>query len=103
MATRVCAKGELAPGMMVRVDVDGTPVMVCNAEGEIHAIADTCSHEESSLSEGFLDDHVVECAKHGAQFDVRTGKNLSLPATKPVPAYRVRVEGDDIYVEAESA
>lgn len=99
---RVCAEGELQPGMAVRVTLDGEPVAVFNACGGIHAIGDTCSHEESSLSEGFIDEEecAVECPKHGAMFDIKTGKNMTLPATRPVPHYGVKIENGDIYVES---
>ena len=82
-----------------RVDVNGTPVAVFHLPLGFFAIADTCSHEESSLSEGFIEDDVVECPKHGAQFEIASGLNRSLPATKPVRAYRIVVDGDELYVE----
>lgn len=92
--------GDLQPGMAVRVVLDGTPVAVFNVEGSFHAIGDTCSHEEASLCEGFVDEDIVECPKHGAMFHIPTGENRSLPATKPVPVFRAVVEGDELYVEA---
>lgn len=91
---------ELQPGMVARVELDETPVAVFNVEGEFYAIGDTCSHEEASLSEGFVDEDIVECPKHGAMFHIPTGANRSLPATKPVPVFRALVEGDELYVEA---
>jgi 3-phenylpropionate/trans-cinnamate dioxygenase ferredoxin subunit len=102
-AVRVCKQEELQPGLAVRVELEGQPVAVFNVDGEVFAIGDTCSHEESSLSEGFIDPEevAVECPKHGAMFDLRTGKNLTLPATRPVPAYKVRVENGEIYVETD--
>lgn len=97
---RLCSTGDIPLNEARRFEVNGTPVAVFHLPLGFFAIGDTCSHEESSLSEGFVEDEVVECAKHGAQFDIATGKNQSLPATKPVPAYRVVVEGEDVYVEA---
>jgi 3-phenylpropionate/trans-cinnamate dioxygenase ferredoxin component len=103
-SVRVCKVDELQPGMAVRVDLDGQPVCVVNVNGEFYAVGDTCSHEESSLSEGFIDpdDVTVECPKHGALFALRTGKNLTLPATRPVPSYAVRVKDGDLSVETKS-
>ena len=99
-STRVCAAGELPAGGAARVTLqDGTPVAVFNLEGALFAIGDTCSHEQASLSDGEIDGTTVECPKHGALFDIPTGKNLTLPATQPVPAFTVRVDGDQIYVE----
>lgn len=93
---------DLAEGGVTRVTLgDGTPVAVFKIDGELHAIGDTCSHELASLSEGDVDpdECTVECPKHGATFDIRTGKNLTFPATKPVPAFTVTVRDGIIYVE----
>ena len=98
---RVASVGEIPPGEARAVEVDGTPIAIYNVEGEFFATCDTCSHEEASLAEGWLDDDVVTCPSHGAEFSVRTGEALSLPATEPVATYPVRVEGDEIFVAVE--
>ncbi|HLJ82252.1 MAG TPA: Rieske 2Fe-2S domain-containing protein, partial [Ktedonobacterales bacterium] len=68
--------------------------------GEFYAIGDTCTHEEFSLSDGELvDDYTVECALHGAQFDIRTGDATCLPATGNAGSYPVWVEDGAIKVE----
>jgi 3-phenylpropionate/trans-cinnamate dioxygenase ferredoxin subunit len=97
---RVCRTDEIPLNEAKRVDVNGTPVAVFHLPAGFFAIADTCSHEEASLSEGFIDEDMVECPKHGSQFEIQTGHVRSLPATKPVPSYRVVVEGEEVYVEA---
>ena len=97
---RLCRADEIPLNEGRRFEVNGAQVAVFHLPLGFFAIGDTCSHEESSLSEGFVEDDKVECPKHGAQFDIQTGKNLSLPATRPVPAYRVVVEGEDVYLEA---
>lgn len=80
-------------GTAVLTEVDGEPVAVFNCEGTFYAIADTCTHEEASLSEGELVEAcTVECPLHGAQFDLSTGAALCLPATQPVATYEVSVE-----------
>lgn len=97
----VCAKGELPDDGAVRVMLDGIPVAVFHHDGDYYALADTCSHEEASLSEGLVEDGEVECPKHGALFSLATGKPLTLPATRPVETYAVRIEDDQIYVESK--
>jgi 3-phenylpropionate/trans-cinnamate dioxygenase ferredoxin component len=97
---RVGRTDEIPLNEAKRVDVNGTPVAVFHLPLGFFAIGDTCSHEESSLSEGFVDEDMVECPKHGAQFEIQTGRNRSLPATKPVASYRVVVEGEEVFVEA---
>src|SRR5260221_11716535 len=73
---------DVAPGGALRVVVEDTPIAIFNVDGEYYAIGDTCTHEEFSLADGELvDNFTVECALHGAQFDIRTGRALTLPAT----------------------
>ena len=59
-------------------------------QGEFYAIADLCSHDDGPLGDGDLEDHEIICPRHGARFDVRTGKVLSLPAVEDISAYPVR-------------
>ena len=100
MRVRVCKATELTPGMVTRVELDGTPVAVVNVDGSFYAVADTCTHEEASLSEGEVEDDTIECPKHGAVFHLPTGEVRSLPATKPVATFATTVEDEDLYVEA---
>ena len=95
-------EGDVVPGQSLRVVAAGVPIAVFNVHGELYAIGDTCTHEEFSLSDGdMVDDYTVECALHGAQFDVRTGAVLCLPATEPEPSYPVWVEDGLLKVEVK--
>jgi 3-phenylpropionate/trans-cinnamate dioxygenase ferredoxin component len=96
--TRVAALSDVPPGTLLRVELDGLQICLANADGEIYALRDNCSHRDYPLTEGALEDGVVECSWHGARFDVATGRALSLPAIKPVRTFEVRVEGEDIFV-----
>jgi 3-phenylpropionate/trans-cinnamate dioxygenase ferredoxin subunit len=98
-AYKVAVRAEIAPGEIHCVHAGGCAIALYNVNGEFYATRDECTHAESSLSDGWLDDYEVTCPLHGAAFDVRTGKPLSLPATQPVPVYPVHVEGGDIYIE----
>ncbi|GAB2522953.1 non-heme iron oxygenase ferredoxin subunit [Microbacterium petrolearium] len=99
-ATRVCAKSELVQDQARRVEVDGVPIaLVLDAQGEVHAIGDTCTHGDISLSEGFVEGDSLECWAHGSAFSLRTGKPLNLPAYEPVPVYEVTIEGDDVLID----
>jgi 3-phenylpropionate/trans-cinnamate dioxygenase ferredoxin component len=95
---RACALAEVPQDGALGVEVDGTPVAIIRAGGEVFALYDVCSHEEVPLSEGEVYDHTVECWLHGSCFDLRTGEPTGPPATKPVPIYPVRTEGGDVYV-----
>jgi 3-phenylpropionate/trans-cinnamate dioxygenase ferredoxin subunit len=97
---RVCSVHDVKPGAHVRYDVDGNRLCVVRIEDDWYVISDTCSHADFSLSEGELweDEREIECPKHGSTFSLETGEPQSLPATRPVPVYGVRVEGDDVIV-----
>jgi nitrite reductase/ring-hydroxylating ferredoxin subunit len=89
---------ELAEGTVIRVSLEGEPVALARSGGQIYAVADTCTHEATSLAEGFIEEHVIECPRHGAQFDLRDGRALSLPALHDLRTYPVRIEGEAILV-----
>jgi 3-phenylpropionate/trans-cinnamate dioxygenase ferredoxin subunit len=95
---RACALADVPEDGAVGVELNGTPVAIIRAEGEVFALRDVCSHEEVPLSEGEVYDHTVECWLHGSCFDVRTGKPTGPPATQPVATYQVRIDGDDVFV-----
>ena len=95
---RVCALSDLPAEGAIGVDIGDTPVAVVRAGDEVYALHDVCSHEEVPLSEGDIYDCTVECYLHGSCLDLRSGKPTGPPATKPVPTYRVKIEGDDVYV-----
>jgi len=82
---------EVPPGERLFVEIDANPIVVFHIAGQLFAIADLCSHDDGPLGEGDLDGYEVSCPRHGAEFDVRTGKALSLPAVVDIPAYPVRV------------
>jgi 3-phenylpropionate/trans-cinnamate dioxygenase ferredoxin subunit len=93
-------ESDVTPDQALRVEVEGTPIAIFDVHGELYAIDDTCTHEEFSLSDGeMVDDYTVECALHGAQFDIRSGKALCLPATLPVETYPVWVEDGEIKLD----
>ncbi|OZM72277.1 bifunctional 3-phenylpropionate/cinnamic acid dioxygenase ferredoxin subunit [Amycolatopsis antarctica] len=93
----VCSVDELPVGESIRITAD-VPVAIFNADGEIYAIDDTCSHQDASLADGFLEGCFVECPLHAALFDLRTGMPSCLPAKKPVRTHPVFVEDGTIYV-----
>jgi 3-phenylpropionate/trans-cinnamate dioxygenase ferredoxin subunit len=92
---------ELPPGAVTIVRHGDLAVGVFNANGELYAIEDRCSHDDGPLAEGEFDPAgcIVVCPRHGAEFDVRTGTPRTLPAYLPVPTYRVWAEDGRIKVE----
>jgi 3-phenylpropionate/trans-cinnamate dioxygenase ferredoxin subunit len=98
----VAKVGEIPEGGVKVVRVDDDPVAVFHVGGQYYALADLCTHDGGELSDGELDGHVIECARHGARFDIRTGAVLAMPATGAVPRHAVRVIGDQIQVACET-
>jgi 3-phenylpropionate/trans-cinnamate dioxygenase ferredoxin component len=84
------------------IELGGEPICVVRLTGEqVKAVHDTCSHQEYSLAEGFVDENDIECALHGSMFNLDTGKPDSLPATKPIPVYAAKVEDGVVYVDPD--
>lgn len=99
-ASRVLSVAELVENQAARVVVDGVPIAVVkDSAGDVHAIGDTCTHGEISLSEGFVEGETLECWAHGSQFSLHTGKPLNLPAYEPVPVYAVELIDGDVFID----
>ena len=94
----VATVGELAPGRRKLFDVDGEPLAVFNVAGRYFAITDRCSHDDGPVGEGKVLGDSIECPRHGARFSLESGKALCLPAVVDIPAYPVRVVGDEVQV-----
>jgi 3-phenylpropionate/trans-cinnamate dioxygenase ferredoxin component len=99
----VCAEGDLPPGEMRLVEVDGRKIGVFNCAGTLYAIEDRCSHDDGPLAEGEFDTEActVECPRHGSLFDLTTGRPKTLPAYVPVETFPVTVEDDTIQLEVD--
>lgn len=82
---------ELENGQRLFVEINEKPIVLFNIAGELFAIEDICSHDDGPVGDGDVDGFTVTCPRHGAQFDLRNGKVLSLPAIVDIPAYPVRV------------
>jgi len=85
------------PGQML-AEVDDRIVVLMKVSGELFCLDDVCTHDGGPLSEGTLDDHTIACPRHGAKFDVRTGKALTMPATEDTVAHEVQIRGDEVWV-----
>ncbi|GAB3455892.1 bifunctional 3-phenylpropionate/cinnamic acid dioxygenase ferredoxin subunit [Streptomonospora sediminis] len=94
-----CHLEDLPQGESLRV-MAHVPIAVFNADGEIYAVDDTCTHQNASLSDGYLEGCFIECPLHEAAFDLRTGAPTCLPAKRPVRTYPVSVEDGCVYVHA---
>ena len=95
---RVAPTADIRHGDYASAEVDGVFVAVYNIDGEFFAIDDVCTHDGGPLAEGDLDGFEIQCPRHGARFDVSTGRALCLPAFEPVTTHEVEVRDDAIFV-----
>lgn len=85
------------PGRIL-VQVEDRLIALFHVDGQFFALDDVCTHDGGPLAEGKLDDHTIACPRHGAKFDIRSGKALTMPATRPTTSHPVQVSGDDVCV-----
>lgn len=97
---KVAAVGDIPPGHKRTVEVDGVEVVLVNLDGTFYALEDVCTHDGGPLGAGELCGHELICPRHGGRFDVRSGAATRMPAVEPAPTYKVKVEGNDVLVEA---
>jgi 3-phenylpropionate/trans-cinnamate dioxygenase ferredoxin component len=96
---RVAAEGEIPEGGVTIIQAGSLFVGVYLIDGRYYAIEDRCSHDDGPLCEGDRDGFCIECPRHGAMFDLRSGAALSLPATEGVDIYPVVVRDGEVFVE----
>jgi len=89
---------ELENGEKLYVEIGDLELVVFNIAGEIFAIGDVCSHDGAPLGEGEIEEFEVVCPRHGARFNIRSGKATELPAVEDIPAYPVRMINNQIEV-----
>lgn len=83
----------------IKVTVDGEDICLTRVGDEVFAIGDVCTHSDASLSEGDVTDYKIECWLHGAEFDLRTGEALTLPANIAAKTYPVSINDDVVEIQ----
>lgn len=94
---RVGGQSELLPGEFKVVWDHDVAIAVFNVDGELYAVEDVCTHDGGELAGGEIHGHEVECPRHGARFDLRTGAALCPPAHEPIAKFPVRIEDGVVY------
>lgn len=94
---KIAKAADLPNGERLFFELDGKPIVLFALNGEYLAIEDVCTHDSGPVGEGELDGEQIICPRHGARFDIRTGKVLSFPAVTDLKVYKVRVK--DEYIE----
>jgi 3-phenylpropionate/trans-cinnamate dioxygenase ferredoxin component len=95
---KIAKVADMPNGERLFFELDGKPIVLFSLNGEYLAIEDVCSHDSGPVGEGELDGEQIICPRHGARFDIRTGKVLSFPAVTDIKVYKVRVNEEFIEV-----
>ena len=90
---------EFEDNPVVKIDINDITVAVFKVDEDYYAIQNMCSHSEADLADGEVYDFKVECPLHGAEFDLKTGEALTLPATKSVTVFTTQVDGDSLVIK----
>jgi naphthalene 1,2-dioxygenase ferredoxin component len=98
---RAAARSDLAEGEVIGVEVAGRSIALYDADGNLFATDNICTHAHACLSDGWLDGEVIECPLHAARFDIRSGKVLDPPATEDLKTYPVRIVDGEIQVRLD--
>jgi nitrite reductase/ring-hydroxylating ferredoxin subunit len=95
----LCPVGEVKPGAAFKVEADGLTLAVYLVDGKFFVTDDACTHGPGSLSEGYLDGHIIECDFHNGAFDIRTGEVVAPPCMVPLKTYKAFTENGRIFIE----
>jgi len=95
---KVAAVSSVPDPGRVTLEIEDRVVVLLHVGGEFFCIDDVCTHDGGPLGDGQLDGYRLACPRHGAFFDIRNGKALTMPATQDTLCHEVKVEGDDVLV-----
>lgn len=95
---KIAEVSEIPENSRIFLEISGIPVVVVNLSGNIHVFGDVCTHDNGPLGDGDLDGYEIKCPRHGARFDIRTGKAIQGPAFHDIPVFPVRIENDSIFL-----
>ncbi|MGZ3347762.1 MAG: non-heme iron oxygenase ferredoxin subunit [Xanthobacteraceae bacterium] len=95
----LCNTSDVDVGGALKVEKDDLILAVFNIDGEFFVTDDACTHGPGSLSEGYIEDEVVECNFHNGQFNIKTGEVVAPPCMIPVKTYRTVVEDGKVFIE----
>lgn len=94
----IAPASELPNGERLYLEVEGKAIVIFNIADQLFAIGDICTHDDGPLGDGDLEGFNIVCPRHGAEFDVKTGKAVQLPAVVDIPAYPVQIRDGTIYL-----
>ncbi len=95
---KVAEKSDVSGGKIKAVEVNGQKIAICQAGDSFYAVGDICSHAKVALHGGQVVDQEIQCPKHGARFDLKTGKAMCPPAVQAISTYPLETRGDEIWI-----
>jgi 3-phenylpropionate/trans-cinnamate dioxygenase ferredoxin component len=95
---KVCAENEIAEGIIKAVELNGVPIAIAKYDGKLYAIDDICTHDGGNLGEGNVISGQVQCPRHGARFELKTGQVTRMPAVIGISTYEIKIENGEIYI-----
>lgn len=99
---RICSRQQLPEGEMLELELPGLPPLAAfDVAGEVYVTSNICTHNNALLTDGFLEDDIIECPLHGGCFNVRTGEAVAFPCEAPLATYAVVREGEDLLIEVD--
>jgi 3-phenylpropionate/trans-cinnamate dioxygenase ferredoxin component len=96
---RLCSLAELPEGAARVFDVDGLSLAAARSATKVFVVENKCSHDDGPLGEGKLFDGQIECPRHGARFDLASGRATQMPAVAPIETFAASIEGAEVFVE----
>ncbi len=97
----LCSAADIAPGNALKVENGDLTLAVFNVEGVYYVLDDLCTHGPGSLSEGYIEDDIVECNFHNGQFNIKTGEVAAPPCMVPVKTYKTTIENGRVFIEVD--
>lgn len=101
-AVRIGRATDFSDGKAHIIEIEGNAIILIKNEGRFYAMANTCSHDGGILGDGMVIDGQLECPRHGARFDLKTGAATRMPAVIPIQRYEITIDNDDIYMTLPS-
>ncbi len=94
-----CMLSEMKSGSPQTIELDGHFVVLVLLDDEVYCIDDVCTHDGGTLGDGEVDDHCLVCPRHGAKFDIRTGRAVTMPATEATASHEVKIVDGTVYIK----
>lgn len=94
---KLCEESEIAEGQVKTFEVKDRPIAVARWQGSFYAFDNICTHDGGSLGDGDLVKGQIQCPRHGARFELKTGQVTRMPAVIGIETYETKVENGEVF------